>query len=119
MNSTAQIQNFEDIAPISDVKKFNDRKLKHRVNLNQLLKEAAQADMRKSMQKKQMKYMTTQFRKQIRQINEGLDTRVPMQIFNQEQLAQRKHVIKNEILKRQPNKRYNSQSTNMQSRSSA
>ena len=47
-----------------------------------------------------MKFMTTQYRKQIRKINEGLNTNVPKQISAQERVAQRHKQLKNEILKR-------------------
>ena len=56
-----------------------------------------------------MRYMTRQFRKQIRMINEGLNTQVPSQIRLQETVSQRKNRLKDEILHKNE-QRYNSQS---------
>ena len=61
------------------------------------------------MAKKHMRYMTRQFRKQIRMINEGLNTQVPSQIRLQETVSQRKNRLKDEILHKNE-QRYNSQS---------
>ena len=76
-------------------------------------------ESKKSLAKKQMRYMTTQYRKQIRFINQELNTNVPSQISAQERIAQRHKNLKNEILKRpQKGQRYNSQSINFALKSS-
>ena len=99
MNSDAKIKTFSELMPTSDIKSFKDRKMKPRSNINDLLKESA-LESKKSLAKKQMRFMTTQYRKQIKMINEGLNTNVPTQINAQESIAQRHKKLKNEILKR-------------------
>ena len=64
------------------------------------------------MAKKHMRYMTRQFRKQIRLINEGLNTEIPAQIRQQETVSQRKNRLKGEILHKNE-LRYSSQHMHM------
>ena len=61
-NQIQQYTSFE-IQPKKEVKAFQDRDQFKRQNFSQLIRDISSGDQRYSMQKKQMKIMTSMFRK--------------------------------------------------------
>ena len=82
----------------------------HRSSLSSLLQKAEISDeLKSSQQRKQLKYMTNQYRRQIFKINDNLATGVPKSILLQAKVAEKQHRLKTEILKRKPGQSVRSQ----------